>query len=49
MDTVLVNSVNSKIFNPRRLLLLFWDKINLERQISMLLYQISASVIHRKI
>ena len=38
MDTVFMNSENSKTFDPRRLLLNLSDKINLKKVINMLLY-----------
>ena len=47
MDTIFMNSENSKTPDPHKLLPNFTDKINLRR--SMLLYQILASIIHRKI
>ena len=49
MDTIFMNSKNSKTYDPRRLLLNFTDKINLKKVINMLLYQIFAFAIHGKI
>ena len=47
MDTIFMNSENSKTTDPHRLLLNFTDKLNLN--INMLLYQILAFNIHEKI
>ena len=42
MDIILINSENSKISDPDRLLLNLSDKMNLKEEINMLLYQILA-------
>ena len=50
MDTIFMNSENSKTSDPHRLLLNFSHTINLERSDKcMLLYQILAFTIHGKI
>ena len=49
MDTMSMNSKNSKTFEPHRLLLNLTDKINLKKVINMLLYQILAFAIYGKI
>ena len=49
MDTMPMNSKNSKTFEPHRLLLNLTDKINLKKVINMLLYQILAFAIYGKI
>ena len=46
MDTIYLNSKNSKISNPHRLLLNLTDKIDLRRKTNILLYQILAFTIH---
>ena len=48
MDTIFMNSENSKRSDPHRLLLNLSDKINLGRT-NKLLYQTLAFTIHRKI
>ena len=48
MDTIFMNSENSKTSDPHRLLLNFLDKINLKRS-DMLLYQILVFTMHGKI
>ena len=48
MDTIFMNSGNSKTSDPHRLLLDLPDKINLKRS-NMLLYQIEVSIIHGRI
>ena len=48
MDTIFMNSENSKKSDPHRLLLNLSDKINLART-NKLLYQTLAFIIHRKI
>ena len=48
MDTICMNSANSKPSDPRRLLLNLSDKINLKSS-DMLLYQILAFAMHGKI
>ena len=48
MDTIFMNSANSKTSDTRRLLLNLPDKINLKSS-DMLLYQILAFTVHRKI
>ena len=40
MDTIFVNSENSKTPDPHRLVLNVLDKINLKEEINILLYQI---------
>ena len=49
MDTIFMNSGNSKTSDPERLLLNLLDKINLRAVIDMLLYQILAFTIQGKI
>ena len=50
MDTIFINSKNSKTSDSRRLLLNFLDKIDLKKQVmNMLLYQILAFPIQGKI
>ena len=50
MDTISMNSKNSKTSDPHRLLLLsLADKIDLIKNINILFYQILAFTIHRKI
>ena len=49
MNTVFMNSKNSKTSDPQRLLPNLTEKINLKEVISMLLYQILAYAIHGKI
>ena len=49
MDTIFVNSENSKTCDPQSILLNLTDKINLTEVISLLLYQILAFTIHGKI
>ena len=49
MDTIFVNSENSKTSDSHRLLLNFFHKIKLKKVINMLLYQILAFTIHGKI
>ena len=44
-----MNSKNNKTSDRHRLLLNPTDKINLKKVINMLLYQILAYIIHRKI
>ena len=39
MDTIFMNSENSKTSDPHRLLLSLSDKINFKKVINMLLYQ----------
>ena len=46
MDTIFMNSRNSKTSDTYRLLLIFWT--SLKKGINMLLYQISAFTIHGK-
>ena len=48
MDTIFMNSQNSKTSDPPRLLLNLSDKINLKKVINMLLYQILAFTILEK-
>ena len=48
MDTIFMNSGNSKTSDPHRLLLDLSDKINLKRS-NMLLYQIEVSITHGRI
>ena len=49
MDTISMNSGNSKTSSFRRLLPKLLDKIGLKRSDNMLLYQILAFTIHVKI
>ena len=49
MNTIFMNSGNSKTSDPERLLLNLSDKINLRAVIDMLLYQILAFTIQGKI
>ena len=49
MDTISMNSGNSKTSSSRRLLPKLFDKIDLKRSDNMLLYQILAFTIHVKI
>ena len=49
MDTIFMNSQNSKTSDLHRLLLNLSDKINLEKVINMLLYQILAFTVCGKI
>ena len=48
MDTIFMNSENSKTSDPHRLLLNLTEKINLKRRINMLLYQTLALTIRGK-
>ena len=49
MDTIFMNSENSKTSDSHRLLLNLLDKLNLREAISMLLYQILVYTVHGKI
>ena len=49
MDTIFLNSGNSKISDPHRLLVNLSDKINLREKINMLLYQTLEFTTHGKI
>ena len=49
MNTKFINSENSKISDPRRILINLSDETNLKRSDNTLLYQILAFTIHRKI
>ena len=49
MNTVLMNSENSKTFDPHRLLLNLTDKIDLRRKNNILIYQILVFTTHGKI
>ena len=49
MDTIFMNSDNSKTSGTYRILLNLSQKINLKGVINMLLYQILACAIHGKI
>ena len=49
MDTIFMNSENSKTSDPHRLLINLTDKINLKRSENMLLYQTLVFTIHGKI
>ena len=49
MDTMFMNSENSKISDSHRLLLNPSDKRNLKKVINLLLYQILAFAIHEQI
>ena len=46
MNTMFMNSENSKTSDPHRLLLNFTDKIDLRRAENILLYQILTFTIH---
>ena len=46
MNTMFMNSENSKTSDPHRLLLNFTDKIDLRREENILLYQILTFTIH---
>ena len=48
MDTILMNSENSKKSDPARILLNLTDKQTQEEKINILLYQILAFTIHGK-
>ena len=48
MNAIFMNSKNSKISDPYRLLLNLTDKKDLKEKINRLLYQILAFTIHRK-
>ena len=48
MNTIFMNSKNSKTSDPHRLLLNLTDKIYLRKKINILLYQILAFTIHEK-
>ena len=49
MDTIFMNSENSKTSNPHRLYLNLSDKINLKRSDKYITIPILASIIHGKI
>ena len=49
MNTISMNSGNSKTSSSRRLLPKIFDKVDLKRSDNMLLYQILAFTIHVKI
>ena len=49
MNTIFINSKNSKTSDPDRLLLNITDKIDLEEKTNTLLYQILAFTVHEKI
>ena len=49
MDTIFINSENSKISDPHRLLLNLSDKIDLKRSDKNVFYQILAFTIHGNI
>ena len=49
MDTIFMNSENSKTSDPHRPLLNLSNKINFKRSDNMLLYQTLAFTIHGKI
>ena len=49
MDTIFMNSKNSKEPDPHRLLLILSGKVNFKKVINMLLYQILAFTLHEKI
>ena len=49
MNTIFMNSKNSKTSGPHRLLHNLTDKINLKKKINILLYQILAFTIHGQI
>ena len=48
MNAIFMNSKNSKISDPYRLLLNLTDKKDLKEKINRLLYQILAFTIHKK-
>ena len=48
MDTIFLNSKNSRTSNPHRLTFNFSDKIHIKSVINILLYQILVSTIHTK-
>ena len=48
MDTIFINSENSKISDPHRLFVNLLDKINLKRSEKYVLHQILAFTIHGK-
>ena len=48
MDTIFMNSENSKTFDLHRLLLTLSDKTNLKKVINMFLYHTLAFTIHKK-
>ena len=48
MDTIFMNSENSRTSDPHRLLLNISHKLNLKKVINMLLYQTLAFTIHGK-
>ena len=48
MDTIFMNSENSKTSDPHRLLLNLSDKVNLKKVINILFYQTLAFTIHGK-
>ena len=49
MDTIFMNSENSKTSDPHRLSLNPSNKISIKQEINMLLYQTLAFTIHEKI
>ena len=49
MNAIFMNSKNSKTSDPYRLLLNLTDKKDFKEKINILLYQILAFTIHRKI
>ena len=49
MDIIFMNSENFKTSDPHGLLLNLLDKINLKKVINMLIYEILAFTIHKKI
>ena len=49
MDTIFMNSENSKTSKPHILILKLTDKLDLRRGRKLLLYQILVFTIHRKI
>ena len=49
MNTIFINSKNSKTSDPRRLFLNLTGKINFKKVMNMLLYQILTYTVHGKI
>ena len=49
MDTIFMNSENSKTSDPHRLLLNLSDKMKFKKLVNMLLYQTLSFTIHGKV
>ena len=49
MDTIFMNSENSKTSDPHRLLLNLSDKMKFKKLVNMLLYQTFSFTIHGKV